>query len=121
MDTVQFDKMVAQYYVNKVQSCRTREIEFNLTFTQVKNMLRAKKCQYTGVTLTKSTSSSQLPTDVTIERIDPSKAYETGNVCAVSYAANQAKSAFDKIYGKDSYKMFLLMAKNMKSKINLKK
>ena len=111
--TIEFDKMCVTYYANKLQSCGQRGIEFNLTFTQVKNMLRAKKCQYTGVSLTKHKSSVQKPTDVTIERINPNKPYETGNVCAVSYAANQAKANFDRFYGADSAKMLTMVSKSI--------
>ena len=116
--TVEFDKMCVTYYANKVQSCGQRGISFNLTFTQVKNMLRAKRCQYTGVTLTKSNSSTQKPTDVTIERINPKKPYETGNVCAVSYAANQAKANFDRVYGSESAKMLSMISKSITKRTN---
>lgn len=112
---VEFDKYVANYYVNKIVSSKARGIAFNLTLTQVKNMLRAKKCQYTGIDLTHVAKGTgiQSPTDVTIERIDPSRPYETGNVCAISFAANQAKSMFDAQFGKNSVAMLVKMAKEI--------
>jgi hypothetical protein len=95
-------------------SSKARGIAFNLTLTQVKNMLRAKKCQYTGIDLTHVAKGGiQSPTDVTIERIDPSCPYETGNVCAISFAANQAKSMFDAQFGKNSVAMLVKMAKEI--------
>lgn len=98
---VEFDKFVAQYYVNKQNNCRNRKISFNLTLTQVKNMLRAKRCQLTGIELTHTdaglvgNSGLQRPTDVTIDRLDCSKPYETGNVIAVAHITNQLKAAFE--------------------------
>lgn len=117
--TIKFDKMCVTYYANKLLSCKARGIEFNLTYTQVKNMLRAKRCQYTGITLTKSSGAKQLPTDVTIERIDSSKPYETGNVCAVSYAANMAMNNMEQWFGKNSINAMKKMTKYV-SKHNAK-
>ena len=112
-DKVAFDVMCTRYYLNKLQSCKDRNIAFNLTFTQVKNMLRAKRCQYTGLVLTKSKGAKQLATDVTIERIDPTKPYESGNVCAVSYAANMFKAQFDDMFRGDSGKVIAKMSKRI--------
>ncbi len=118
-EKVAFDRYVVKYYSNKIDSCRSRGIAFNLTFTQVKNMLRAKYCQYTGVELTlkPSGNTEQGRTDVTIERIDSNKPYETGNVCAVSFAANQAKASFDRIYGELAVPVLLAMSKNISKRM----
>ena len=117
MEKVEFDRYIVQYYMNKVDSCRSRGIAFNLTFTEVKNLLRAKKCQYTGVALTHTNSkTSQRDTDATIERMDSSKPYEPGNVCAVSYAANQAKSGFDAKFGADAVAMLHLISAQLKKR-----
>lgn len=117
IDRLEFDRFVVQYYQNKLTSCKARGIAFNLTFLQVKNLLRAKKCQYTGVELTHTQGpSGQRGTDLTIERIDNNRPYETGNVCAVSFDANQAKSSFDARYGADAVKMIHLMSKNLKKR-----
>jgi len=117
-ERLEFDRFVVQYYQNKLISCKARGIAFNLTFLQVKNLMRAKKCQYTGVPLThtQSGSSTQRDTDLTIERIDNNRPYETGNVCAVSFAANQAKSLFDAKFGKDAVKMIHAMSKSLKKR-----
>ena len=118
MDKVEFDRYLVNYYMNKLDSCKKRGIAFNLTFTQVKNLMRAKKCQYTGVALTHTpfATQTQRDTDVTIERIDSRKPYETGNVCAISFAANQAKSGFDAKYGADAVAMMHLISANLKKR-----
>ncbi|WP_407305394.1 hypothetical protein [Acinetobacter sp.] len=116
-DRLEFDRFVVQYYTNKLTSCKARGIAFNLTFLQVKNLLRAKKCQYTGILLTHTNGpNGQRDTDLTIERIDNNRPYETGNVCAVSFAANQAKSAFDAKFGKDAVTMIHKMSKALKKR-----
>lgn len=118
LDRLEFDRYIVQYYSNKLNSCKSRGIAFNLTFLQVKNLLRAKKCQYTGVELTHTMSNTggQRDTDLTIERIDSNRPYETGNVCAVSFAANQAKSMFDAKFGADAVKMIHEMSKQLKKR-----
>jgi hypothetical protein len=116
-DKLEFDRFVVQYYMNKLTSCKSRGIAFNLTFLQVKNLLRAKKCQYTGVLLTHTQGAgAQRDTDLTIERIDSNRPYETGNVCAVSFAANQAKSMFDAKFGKDAVAMIHSISRELKKR-----
>ena len=93
---IEFDKFVARVYSNKVNSCRDSGLEFSLSLTQVKNMLRAKRCQYSGVELTHCASGvAQKDTDVTIDRIDNSKGYITGNVLACSKAMNSLKGVIE--------------------------
>lgn len=94
---LEFDQYVAKYYVHKMQSCASRGIAFKLTLTQVKNMLRAKHCGYTKELLT-HTRTTQIDSDVTIDRVDCTKPYETGNVIACSYKANRAKNSFESLY-----------------------
>lgn len=96
-----FDEYVARYYLNKIKNARDRNLEFSLTLQEVKNMLRAKKCQLTGVELTHTgagtvdASSSQRHSDLTLDRIDNTKGYVQGNVMACCYAANHVKSAIE--------------------------
>jgi hypothetical protein len=116
---IEFDKYVARYYVNKLQQCKDRKIEFKLTLVQVKNMLRAKRCQLTGIELTHNMmycSGSQRPTDVTIDRIDCDKPYETGNVIAVAHIANSLKAAFENKPAGVSAKTIHIMSKNLKKR-----
>lgn len=90
------DLEIANRYVQKARSSAERNIEFNLSFTAYKNLLRAKRCFYTGVELTDPDNSIQTPTTRTIDRIDSSKGYVHGNVVACCFQINQAKSVFEK-------------------------
>lgn len=111
---VKLDTFVARVYTNKVKHCKEQHIEFNLTLTQVKNMLRAKRCQYTGVELTHCIAGEpQTLTDVTIDRIDNSKGYVTGNVIACSKAANSFKGVIENPSNAINMKQFLKMAKKL--------
>jgi hypothetical protein len=109
-DKLAFDRYVVTYYANKMRGCKDRNIEFNLTSTQVKNMLRAKRCGYTEELLT-HTHQTQIDSDVTLDRINCMKPYETGNVIAVSHKANRAKNAFESLYRGDADKIMMQMVK----------
>jgi hypothetical protein len=113
---LEFDRYVATYYVNKLRSCKDRNIEFNLSLLQVRNMLRAKRCQLTGIELTHNTSGQALQknSDVTIDRIDCNRPYETGNVCAVSHLANTLKAAFESPGNGRDVSLIHTMSKNLK-------
>jgi repressor of nif and glnA expression len=92
MSDATFDLYVAKKMAAKAQNARDRGIEFNLTFAGMRNLLKAKRCFYTGLPMTKPGSAKQIATDLTIDRVDASKGYVTGNVVACCYAANQLKS-----------------------------
>lgn len=119
---IEFDKYATRYYCSKQQQCKERGIDFNLTFTQVKNMLRAKRCQLTGVDLThtnagkKLAESVQRPTDVTIDRLDNNKPYETGNVIAAAHFANHFKGILEKDCGSNAANVLHNMSKNLKKR-----
>jgi len=91
----QFDLYVACWMANKAKNCEQRGVAFNLSFVSCRNLLKAKKCYYTGVLLTKTktdTGAKPLPTDFTIDRVDSSKPYEKGNVVVCCHFANQLKN-----------------------------
>jgi len=115
-----FDQYVANYYVNKIQSCKSRKIKFKLSLTQVKNMLRAKKCPILGIELTHTGCnhpiSQQRDSDITIDRINSDGDYETGNVIAMSRKANVAKGAFEGVMGKESIQTFHIFSKFLNQK-----
>ncbi len=98
------DTDIALKYINKKQSAEARGLEFNLSFTSFKNLMKSKRCKYTGVKLTdpRTGNGNLLQTDRTIDRIDSKKGYVKGNVVAVCNAANTFKSKFegeDKVIG----------------------
>lgn len=93
MADVSFDLRVAKKYAQKANNAKQRGIEFSLSLTSMKNLCRAKRCYYTGMQLTQSRHGSPMrDSDMTIERIDPSKGYVKGNVAAVCHAANAIKN-----------------------------
>jgi hypothetical protein len=103
---LEFDEYVARFYLNKIKSSKDRKLEFSLTLTEVKNILRAKYCQLTGVPLTHtgasdstsnsmSSSGQQRYSDLTIDRIDNNLGYVKGNVLACCYGANHIKSLIE--------------------------
>lgn len=76
------DNATAVRYIQIRDRCRSKGIKFDLTLVQIKNMLRAKKCQLSGMPI------NGLPS---IDRLDPSKGYVTGNVVAADRGFNSRK------------------------------
>lgn len=74
---------------NSIQaSAHSRGKEFNLTLLSVRNLLSAKKCYYTGRPLTEK--------NISIDRIDNTKGYVIGNVCACDIEVNNLKNSLSK-------------------------
>lgn len=97
MTNAQWDLFVARKLNSKAQNAKDRGIEFTLSFQAMKNLLSATKCYYTGVALTKGvTEGNPKASDLTIDRIDCSKGYVSGNVVAACHAFNQMKSYVEK-------------------------
>lgn len=114
----EFELFVAQYYQNKVDSCKDRKIEWKLSLISVRNLLRTKKCPWTGIVLTipRGKGKPQLSTDITIDRIDNTRGYVPGNVIAVSRVANNFKSIFEN----PQYPIDMETAKKMLTKVQKK-
>ena len=89
------DLRIARKFLTKATNAGKTGVKFTLTFAQFKKLMMVKKCQYTGIILTEPTSTHQIATDRTIDRIDASKGYEVGNVLTACYAINQLKSMFE--------------------------
>lgn len=115
-----FERLVIKKFNDKVVNSRERNIEWSLTLTSVRNLLKAKKCYYTGIALTLEPGR---PSSLSIDRIDSTKGYVKGNVVACSVYANSMKSAAENLAkqaekgGRDVYKdMHMIMTKTMKIK-----
>ena len=87
------DLVWTKKYISKSQNAASRGIEFKLTYRGFCNMMKAKRCFYTGVILNDIDGD---PNQRSIDRIDSSKPYETGNVVACSRAFNQLKGSMEK-------------------------
>jgi len=105
---MQPDITLAEKYLRKVEDAKNRGIEFNLSLTSYKNIQRAKRCYFTGITLT---DVPNLANTRTIDRIDPTKGYEKGNVVACSFAANYFKSKIEVDTGLNVNQMSKVIAK----------
>ena len=92
------ESKIAQAYLNKSQNAKRRHVPFTLSLLSFSNLMKAKKCRYTGIVLTdpvkgqKGQKIHPRGSDRTIERIDNTRGYESGNVVAVCNAANQLKN-----------------------------
>jgi hypothetical protein len=92
MATVEFELKVMSKYKSKRNDARNRGLDFDLSFQSVKNLMLAKRCAYTGITLTDPIDGSPVRgSDRTIDRVDASKGYVRGNVVACCHAINHMK------------------------------
>lgn len=89
------DAEVIRKWQHLEQSARKRGIEFDLSFIAVKNMLRSKKCHYTGIPFGAEKGSER-----TVDRVDPRKGYVHGNVVTCCMAFNKLKNEVEHL-GKD--------------------
>lgn len=81
------DEQVAIKYLQLIKSARNRNKEFSLTLSDVRKLLRIKKCHYTGVAFGENDNA------MTVDRIDSTKGYVKGNVVACTHWANRTKNA----------------------------
>ncbi len=102
MSSAAFELKIAKKLISKEKDAKRRGIEFALTFQSMKNLMKAKRCYYTGIVLTEpaglqddQASFGRLASDRTIDRIDGSKGYVPGNVVACCNAANSIKSQLE--------------------------
>ena len=90
------DLEIARRYISKADRAVKEGYEFTLSFISYKNMMNAKKCKVTGMSLTTPRPSKCIRfTDRTIDRLDNRKGYVTGNVVAMCSGANNLKSMFE--------------------------
>ena len=90
------DIQIAKGYINKLKNAKRRGIAFDLPLLTFINLMKAKRCKYTGVKLTDPIHGIPLKgTDRTVDRIDPTKGYVKGNVAAVCYLANKFKGQWE--------------------------
>ena len=81
------DDEIAKRYLNKISNANQRNVEFDLSLRAFINIFKSKKCQLTGIPLTAET--------ITIDRIDNTLGYVSGNVMAVHSAVNTLKATIE--------------------------
>lgn len=84
----EFDLYVAKKFVQIQQSAESRNIDFAMTLTEVKKLLRQKKCFFTEVELTNKLNDPYMRT---FDRIDNNIGYVDGNVVACTKEFNEIK------------------------------
>lgn len=98
------DINIARKYLAKAASCVDRGIGFDLSIQSYKNLMRAKKCYYTGIPM----EDEDGPFKRTIDRIDATKPYEKGNVVACCHFANKMKSYVEQEKASNTEEQLLL-------------
>lgn len=84
-----FDALVAKKYYDKYRNAEDRGIHFDLSFTDVKKLLKETHCYFTGVEFVRETGN---PLNMTFERVNENEGYTKENTKAVTHAANNWKS-----------------------------
>lgn len=98
LDAKVFDDDVVSKYCSIKSSAKSRGIEFNLSLTSVRNLLKSKKCYYTGETFGQHVKKS-------FDRKNPSKGYVKGNVVACSEKFNLFKERIEHMDSKASARL----------------
>lgn len=97
MSDYHFDLYVAKKLQLKAEDARKRGLDFKLTYTSMRNLMKAKRCYYTGLPLTMPRPGEEpSASDRTIDRVDSNKGYVPGNVVACCHAFNEMKSKIEK-------------------------
>ncbi len=99
MINVHGDMDLVRRYSNKVANCKTRKIDFLLSFDEFKALQNKTHCEYTGKEFILDPTS---PSNHTIDRVDASKPYTADNCVACTWQANQSKEVLDR-FEKDDY------------------
>lgn len=91
-----FEEKIITKWKQLKQSAKDRKKEFNLTLEDIRKLLLTKKCYYLDCPLEEYDSSlpdsKHSPNERTIDRIDNTLGYVSGNVVACSRKANQLKN-----------------------------
>lgn len=82
------DSDVTKKWQSLKSSAGSRGKEFTLSLKKVRKLLEAKRCAYSGVSLTPEQNK---PNSKTIDRVDNNLGYTDDNVVACAYRINQIK------------------------------
>lgn len=101
MDAVQRSLYIAKKYLKMQSGAVERGLSFTLTLDDMANLLRSKRCHYTGRDLVSFEHSAldkaDLPDNyLTIDRVDNNIGYEIGNVVVCAKSINQLKDQMSK-------------------------
>lgn len=82
------DIRVAEKLLSLRNNAIKRNIEFNISFKKLKQLLNSKRCFYTGVEFDSEIDDLKL----SIDRVDSSLGYIDSNIVACTIKINQIKS-----------------------------
>jgi len=94
IDQMERDKKIVAAYFAKIDSSRSRKIDFQLTLDDYIKLRKKKKCYYTGVVLDEEHPGA--PNGFTLDRIDSTKGYTYENTVPCANKVNQIKAVFEK-------------------------
>lgn len=114
-DVATNDISLARKYLSKATNAKETGVEFNISLTSFKNLMRSKKCKYTGIKLTESRYGKNVRgSDRTVERIDSNLGYIPGNVVAVCHTANSLKALWENPNNELTFSLVCKMVKLIK-------
>ena len=87
MQRHQNDIDIARKMINLHQSASSRNLEFDLSFETVKELVSTTQCFYTGQTFEESGKFA-----MSVDRLDPNKGYVEGNVVSCTIDINAKKA-----------------------------
>jgi len=90
------DRYAAKKYLKKMDDASNRKLEFGLSLFEFKKIVSRKTCFYTGIVMERPIGeNSSNWNDLTLDRVDNSKGYVSGNVVACTRAANNLKAVWE--------------------------
>lgn len=93
---IDFDDMLVRRYIRMKEQAKRRGVEFSLPLNSLRNVLKAKKCYYTGREIGVDFPSGH-PNQLTVDRKNPKLGYIRGNVVAASNMANELKNSYENV------------------------
>jgi len=106
------DLTIAKKYLQKNQNAKRAGHSFELSFTEFKRLMNKKRCTYSGLELV---DEKEKFCSRTIDRIDATKGYISGNVEAVAFGINALKATIENPEHKMTLEALIKMAKTLKS------
>lgn len=85
MKKTTIDVEIVKRYQSTIHSAESRNLEFNITFAEFKKIHNTKKCFYSGIRLVHGVN-------FTLDRVDNSLGYISGNVVACDKKINALKA-----------------------------
>ena len=87
------DLEIAKKYISKINNAEEKGHEFSLTLPEFTKLMRRKTCFFTRVVI--NDKLHQTGNARTLDRLDNSKGYVTGNVVACTFYFNRLKAVFE--------------------------